>query len=428
MKASAGEGAAADKGVGSGKRVLMLLENAHYPQDTRPLREAQTLVAAGYRVAIICPRRGLRDGKPQRWRENLDGVEVYRYPAPYTTDGAVGFLVEYCWAMVAIGLWTLYYFLRHGFDIIHAHNPPDTLMLIAAPYKLLGKRFVFDHHDLMPEMYHARLNGGGSAWVRRALVFFERLTCRLADHIIVVNESYKAMDMERSGIPEGRITVVRNGPDVSRLTPVLPDAELRGRAELIIGYIGELGPQDGLDYLLRTVRHLVYDLGQTSVLCVLIGQGPVLPALKTMAAELGIEQHVWFTGWISWADVVRYLITADICVDPDPSNPFTDRSTMLKMMEYMALGKPIVAFDLPEHRVTAQEAAVYVRPNGELEMARQIVKLAGDPARREEMSRFGRLRAQSELAWPHQEGALLEAYAHLGSSRVRGGRLARARE
>jgi glycosyltransferase involved in cell wall biosynthesis len=394
----------------AGSRVLMLLENNPFQFDNRPKREARALAKAGYRVSVICPRP--LGGK---LHEVVDGVQLYQFPAPPDANGFLGYLWEYGYAMGVTFIISLFVFLREGFDIIHAHNPPDTFFLIAAFYKLFGKQFVYDHHDLAPEMYYARFRDGGNRLVYHTLVLLEKATCRLANHVIATNESYKAVEMERGRAPAERITIVRNGPDLERLQPVEPDHTLRQRANTILGYVGSMAPHDGVDYLLGALQHLIYDLDGRDVFCVIIGQGTMLPELKALARKLHIEEYVWFTGFISDKDLIRYLSTADICVDPDPSNPFTDRSTMTKMMEYMALGKPIVAFDLPEHQVTAQDAAVYARPNDELDFARQIATLMDDPERCERMGQIGRERIETELAWLYQEKHLLEAYEALNA-------------
>jgi glycosyltransferase involved in cell wall biosynthesis len=306
---------------------------------------------------------------------------------------------------------SLVIYLREGFDVIHAANPPDTFVLIAAFYKLLGVRFVYDHHDLSPEMYQARLNGRGSRFVYHALILFEKLSCRLADHVIATNQSYRTVEMQRGYVPEERITIVRNGPDLNRFQPTEPDTELRRKGKTIIGYAGIMGFQDGVDYLLRALQHLVYGLGRTDFFCVIIGGlGDARASLKVLATELGLDKYIWFTGWVSNDGYIRYLSTADICVDPDPSNPFNDRSTMIKILEYMALEKPIVAFNLPEHRYTAQEAALYVRPNDEIELARALAELMDDPPRRRAMGLFGRRRVETELAWCYSVQPLLDAY------------------
>ncbi len=386
----------------------MLLENHPYPQDGRVRREARSLARAGYRVTVVSPAS---QGQPKA--EIVDGVQVYRYPAPKERDGFIGYLLEYGYSMAATAAITLYVFLRRGFDVIHAHNPPDTFVLIAGWFKLLGKRFVFDHHDLSPEMYDAVFAGRAKPVVRRALLMFEKLTFRLADHVISTNESYREIAIRRGGVPALSVTVVRNGPDTDRVRPVDPDTGLRARAEFIFGYVGVMGFQDGVDYLIRALGHLVTEFGRTDFLCVIIGQGAAVPSLQALTSELGLDEHVWFTGRVSDEELLSYLSAADICVDPDPSNPFNDRSTMIKMTEYMAMAKPIVAFDLPEHRYTAGDAASYAAANDELDFARRLEELMSDPDRREAMGKSGRQRVESELAWPFQERRLLETYGRL---------------
>jgi glycosyltransferase involved in cell wall biosynthesis len=406
----------------AGKRVLMLLENNPYSQDIRVKREARALAGAGYMVTVICPRS--KKGKPFEIVE--PNIHLYQYPPPGGGGGVLSYLWEYSYSTLMMFLISLRVLLREGFDVIHAHNPPDTMWPIAAFYKLLGKRFVFDHHDLSPEMFFARFGNKSSKLLFTTLVLFEKLTCRLADHVIATNESYKRMEMERGGVPAERITIVRNGPDERFvLAPQAP--ELRQKATTILGYVGIMGPQDGLDYLLRSVQHLVYTLKRPDVFCVIIGKGDALPQLQAYAQELGLGQHVWFTGWVSDEDLLRYLSTADICLDPDPSNPFNDRCTMIKMMEYMALGKPIVAYDLPEHRVSAGEAAVYAQPNDELAFAQKIAELIDEPERRKQMGQIGRSRISARLAWAHQEKHLLAAYDTLTSAPGPAGRTASVR-
>jgi glycosyltransferase involved in cell wall biosynthesis len=250
--------------------------------------------------------------------------------------------------------------------------------------------------------------------VHLALLALEKLSLRCADHVIATNQSYRAMEMERGGVPPERITIVRNGPELNSRQMVEPDPGLRQKGKIIIGYVGIMGFQDGVDYLLRALHHLVHGVGRTDVFCVLIGGlGSAQPSLKQLTTQLGLDDYVWFTGWVSDADLLRYIASADICVDPDPSNPFNDRSTMIKMLEYMAQGRPIVAFDLPEHRFTAQAAALYVQPNDELEFARALAQLADDPARRRAMGVMGRQRIETELAWHYSAQSLVEAYRRL---------------
>ena len=394
-------------------RVLMLLENNAYPNDTRVRYEARALASAGYRVMVISPM-ATGHGK----YAVIDGVSAYRYRAAASSGGMLGFVREYAKALVATFLLTLKVAIRPGFDIIHAHNPPDMFVVIGAFYRLFGKRFVFDHHDLAPEMYRARFPEGPGI-VHRLLVLFERLTFRLSDLVISTNESYRRVAVERGGVPPERVAVVRNGPDLRRVNLVEPDPELRGRAEFILAYVGVMGVQDGIDYLLRALQHLRDELGRDNFFCVLMGKGDARLGLQDLAGSLGLDDHVWFAGHLPLNDLLPYLSAADICLDPDPSDGYNDHSTMIKMMEYMALSKPIVAFDLPEHRVTAGEAALYAIPNDELDYSRKIARLMDDPDLRARMGRVGRTRVEERLAWSHQELRLLEAYERLGRS-VRG--------
>lgn len=389
-----------------GNRILMLLENNPYPQDSRVRWEAAALVAAGYRVTVVAPAE-----KNQPARETVDGVDVWRYPAPPAAKGFLGYLWEYAYSTAAALAISVRIFRREGFDVVHAHNPPDTFVFIAALYKLLGKRFVYDHHDLSPEMYYARFPGRGSRLVYAALVALEQLSCRLADHVIATNESYKRMEMERGGVAEHRITVVRNWTSLHLAPPVAPDRELKQMNKTIIGFVGVMGYQDGVEHLLRALHHLVHGLGRTDFYSVLIGAGDAWNSLRELARRLALDDYVRFTGFVPDEEMLRYLNAADICVDPDPRNPFTDRSTMIKMMEYMALGKPIVAFDLAEHRVTAGAAAVYAPANDERAFARALVRLMDDPERRAAMGAAGRRRLKEVLAGDRIVPRLLGAFS-----------------
>jgi glycosyltransferase involved in cell wall biosynthesis len=412
MKASAG-------------RVLMLVEN-EFPSDTRVRNEAATLVANGYRVSVI----SLRSAE-EPWREVVDGVAVYRVPRltvfsklprrSLSGFGRVaqklrtvfGYVTEYCYFTSACLALSVYVLLTEGFDVIHAHNPPDTLVLVTGVHKLLGRKVVFDHHDLCPELYLSRYRTNVEGIITRGLRFFEKLSVKCADVVIATNESYKAINIERNGASPESVFVVRNGPDARRVRLTEPDQRLRSLNKKILVYVGAMNPQDGLDYLLRSLAHLVHVLGRTDFYCVLIGSGDSLDELRDEAKRLNIAEYVLFTGYVPDADMIRYLSTADICLDPNPSSPLNDVSTWIKVMEYMALGKPIVSFDLKETRVSAREAAVYVEPNSEKAFARAIAELMDDPDRRRQMGAFGKRRVQEALSWQVSSANLLKAYAHL---------------
>jgi len=411
MKASAG-------------RVLMLVENC-FPRDTRVRNEAYTLAENGFRVTVI----GLRDpGEPAR--EVVNGVTVYRIArltvfrkvpqTPKSLFGSLlnklrivtGYCAEYAYFTVGCLALSFYVAVREGFDVIHAHNPPDTLFVIAAIHKLFGKKFVFDHHDLSPELYQSRYKVADGV-VLRGLGILEYLSLKMADVVIATNESYRAIEIARGGVDPKRVFIVRNGPNLGRVRLVEPDQALKNKGRTILGYLGAMNPQDGVDYLLRALGYLARDLGRTDFYCVVIGDGDSLGDLKSLAIDLGIADRVWFTGWIPDEDLLRYVSTVDICLDPNPSSPLNDVSTWIKVMEYMALSKPVVSFGLKETRITAADAAVYATPNDEAEFARAIARLMDDPAERVRMGEIGRARIQNQLGWHVTSENLVSAYARL---------------
>ena len=391
-------------------RVLMLLGNCPYPRDNRVRREATGLVGAGYRVAVIAPALS---GEPLR--ESVDGVEVFRYPNLVRGASGATYLLEYAYRTGASLVLSTRASLGTRTEVVHAHNPPDTFVLIGLLFKVLGRRFVYDHHDLAPELFMSRFPGNGPAHslAYRALALLERSSCRLADAVITTNESYRRVEIERSGIRPDKITVVRNGPGPEKLILEDADPALRERAPFVLGFIGVMGYADGVDYLLRAVHNLVYELGRDDVYCVLVGEGDARADLQQLATSLDIDRYVEFPGRLSDEDARRVLCSADVCVVPDPSNTFNDLSTMTKMMDYMALGRPIVAFDLPEHRRTAGDAAVYVAGNDELELARAISALLDDPERRRQLGALARTRVEEHLVWEHSLRHLLGVYRGL---------------
>jgi glycosyltransferase involved in cell wall biosynthesis len=405
-------------------RILMLVEN-NYPQDTRVRNEASLLASAGYQVRVICLR------KPNQPRvETVGNVRVYRLPrlelfqkTPPANPGMLetvflkiksflGYLVEYLYFTTACFFVAAYIFIRHGFDAIHAHNPPDTLFLVALPFKLVGKKFVFDHHDLCPELYLSRYRARPGL-LTKMLGIAEWFSLKLADITIATNESYKQTQIRRGKRAPETIFVVRNGPDKLRLTQAVPSPRLRSKNRCILVYIGSLNPQDGVDYLLRSLHHLLHTLKRDDFYCVIMGSGDSLEDLRSLARELRLDQHVELTGFVSEEDLHANLAAADICVDPDPSSPLNDVSTWIKIMEYMACSKPIVTFDLTETRHSAQSAAVYVPPNDELKFAEAIIKLMDAPALRKELGDFGRKRVENELQWSVVGRELLAAYRFL---------------
>jgi glycosyltransferase involved in cell wall biosynthesis len=390
------------------RRIVMLLPNNPYPQDERVHREAECLVEDGYHVTVVCPR-----SRGQSRYEIVDGVAVRRFWLPVEGSGPLSYLTEYATVTLASLLICLGLLLRRRLDVVHVHNPPDTLVLVAGLVKLFGKQFVFDHHDLAPELYEARFGSRARPVVYRTLCALENRCCRWADHVITTNESYRRLEQARDGISADRITVVRNGSPLEEFEAARADDSVRDGAEILVCYAGAMGPQDGVDYLVRAMGYLVTDLGRRDIRCHLLGDGDAAPSARALVHELGLDRYVRFTGWLVDSEYLSHLAAADIGVEPAPSNPYNDRSTTIKILEYMALGKPVVAFDLPEHRVSADGAAIYVAPNDENAMAKAIATLADQPEQRARMSEIGRQRTREQLSWAHSAPNLLRVYRSL---------------
>jgi glycosyltransferase involved in cell wall biosynthesis len=392
------------------QRVLMLVENLPSPFDRRVWQEACTLRDAGYVVSIICPT-----GKGcEKKFEAIDGIHIWRYDLPFEASGAAGYAIEYAVALARTWLLSLRVLFGRGFDVIHACNPPDLLFLVAAPFKLLGKKFLFDHHDLGPELYEAKFRRRD--FFHRLLVELEYWTFRAADVSIATNESYRRIAIGRGRMPKERVFVVRSGPSLERMRILPPDERLKRGRRYLVGYVGVMARQEGIDLLLRAVQNIVLDFGRTDIHFGLVGGGPALAEMKELARELGVADFVTFTGRVPDGELLAMLNTADVCVNPDVANEMNDKSTMNKIMEYMALGKPIVQFDLTEGRYSAQDASFYARRNDPFDLAEKLVRLLDDPARRAQMGETGRRRVERELAWPHEAPRLLAAYEALWSA------------
>lgn len=392
------------------KRVLIIVENLPCPFDRRVWQEATALRGAGYQVSIICP---VGKGYEKKY-EVIDGIPIYRHKLPFEADGALGYAFEYSSALFWEFILAWKVLRKHGFDAIHACNPPDTIFFIGCFFKLFGKKFIFDHHDINPELYEAKF--GKRDFFYKLLLVLERWTFRMADISIATNESYRKIAIERGRMGPERVFVVRSGPSLDRLKILPPVPELKYGRKYLVGYVGVMGKQEGIDYLLRAVHVLVYDKGRTDIHFGLVGGGTELQVMKSYAKELGVEDFITFTGRVSDKEMLAMLNTADVCVNPDVANEMNEKSTMNKIMEYMALGKPIVQFDLAEGRYSAQEASLYAKPNDEVDLAEKLLELIDNPELRDCMGRFGRERVVKELAWQYEAPKLLKAYEVLFSS------------
>jgi glycosyltransferase involved in cell wall biosynthesis len=384
-------------------RVLILVENEPLPSDRHVWNQCRALVLAGYEVVAICPRGEKRDREPF---VELEGVAIHRYRARPAGDGAAGYLCEY-----GVALWQMARLARsvageRGFDLVHACSPPDFLLLAALPLRRRGARFVFDHHDLTPELYLTRF---GPGVMHRVTLLAERMAFRMADVVLSMNESYRRIAIERGRREPADVRVVRTGPDLSRFRPTEPDPSLkRGKAHLL-SYVGVMGAQDGVHQALRALTWLRER--RTDWHAIFMGDGDVLDEMRELAGTLGLTDCVEFSGWVEHDYVTRVLSSSDVCLAPDPKSPLNDVSSMVKISEYMAIGRPIVSYDLSESRFAAGEAAIYAAANDEVAFGRCVDELLDDPERRARMSAIGRERAERLLAWEHQERALLDAYA-----------------
>jgi glycosyltransferase involved in cell wall biosynthesis len=386
------------------KRVLIIVENQTVPFDPRVWREACSLHEHGYEVTVLCPRRkGFTKGY-----EILDGVRIYRHPSPAEGSTPWGYLWEYGWALLWEFAYALWIYLRHGFDVIEGCNPPDNIFLVALPFKLLGVKYIFDHHDANPELYVSKYGKQGGLY--KVLVMLERLTYRFSDVVMVTNMSYRDLAVKRGNLDPQNVFVVRNGPRKEKFKPVPPNPAWKNGKQYMVGYVGNMSVQDGLDILLDVAEHIKKS-GRLDIFFTCVGGGTELNKLKKMVEERGLRDTVYFTGRVSDQELLEVLSTADVCVNPDRPSEMNDISTMIKIMEYMALGKPIVQFESKEGKFSAQEASLYAsKEEGVADFAAKIIWLLDRPEERNRMKELGRKRIEEQLAWDYSVPQLLAAY------------------
>ncbi|MBO6791590.1 MAG: glycosyltransferase family 4 protein [Dinoroseobacter sp.] len=390
-----------------GRRILIIVENLPVPFDRRVWLEAQTLNAAGAEVSIICPAT---KEHPER-RETLDGIHIYRHPLNDEGTGKISYIKEYATALFwqTVLAWRI--FLTQGFDTVHGCNPPDLVFLIAAQFRLFGPKYIFDHHDIVPEFYVAKFGKRGFFW--RMLKISERLNFWMASTVISTNESYKAIAIQRGGKRAEDVFVVRSGPDLSRMRRVPANPDWKRGKRFHIGYVGVMAEGEGIDLLLESAQHLIHDRGPDEVQFTLVGGGPALAHFKALCSEMGLDDNVEFTGRAPDADLLEVLSTADICVNPDRVNEMNDKSTMNKILEYMAMKQPIVQYDVTEGRHSAEDASLYAKPNDAEDFAAKIAQLLDAPEQRETMGGYGHQRLTRDLHWGHSIEPLIAAYKHV---------------
>jgi len=388
-----------------GSRALILVEDLPVPFDRRVWTESKTLRDAGWRVTVISPKG---EGA-SRWHEKIDGIEVFRYPLPTTAAGLISHLAEYAVAIPATLILALLAWRGRRFDVVHACNPPDFFFPIGWLFQRLGAAFIFDQHDLSPEVYLAQ-GGRRGGTVHRFLLWCERLTYRTANAVIATNETYRRFALERGGVDPERVFVVRSSPDPARIHRVEPDPSLRDGRRHLVAYLGTMGPQDGVDLFVEAARH-VAAARPGQVRFIAMGGGPMLEELREQVRREGLADDVTFTGRVPDELVRRVLSTTDVAISPDPANDFNEYCTMNKTLEYMAVGVPVVAFDLEETRVSAADAAAYATPNDPAGLAELTMELLDDPQRRAAMGELGRTRVAGKLSWTNSAANLLAAYA-----------------
>jgi glycosyltransferase involved in cell wall biosynthesis len=393
------------KGV---RKILIVVENLSVPFDRRVWRECQALQEAGYQVSTISP---MGDDVDTKKHEVIQGVSIFRYPIWQADGSFLSYLLEYGVAAL-MSFWLMWVVLfRVGFEVVQICNPPDILILIALPFKLLGKKIIFDQHDLSPEIYQVQKGKSRkNDLVVRALLAFEKLTYVFSDVIMVVNESCKRIAVGRGSKGEQNVFVVRNGPSVQNLRDVQPNPALKNGCRYLLSYVGMMGPQEGIDLLLRAIRDLSTVHGRKDFYVRIMGGGTVLEPMKKYAVELGIKDLVTFTGSVDYPTVMEGIASADLCLCPDPKTPLSDKCSLVKAVEYMSLGRTFVAFDLEEVHLFAEGAAVFAQPNDEADFAAKINELLDNEALRYSMGQIGRERVIAKLTWEHSKQALYAAY------------------
>ncbi len=386
------------------RKVLIIVENLPVPFDSRVWKEAISLFKDGYKVTVLCPRgKGYTKG-----HEILENIRVYRHPMPSEGNTPLGYVWEYGCALFWEFLYVWWIFFRHGFHVIQGCNPPDDIFVVALPFKLFGVKYIFDHHDANPELYFSKYER--EDFFYKVQVWLEKLSYRFADVVMATNASYEDLAITRGGLAPEDVFIVRNGPDLETFKPVSSVAALKYGKPYLVGYVGTMSIQEGLDILLDVAQH-IKNSGRRDVHFTCVGGGPGLTSLRQLVMNKNLEDTVNFTGRIPDKDLLQVLSTADVCVNPDKPCQMNDISTMIKIMEYMALGKPIVQFDLKEGRFSAQEASLYANNGDQVaDFAAKILWLLDHPTERKKMGDFGRRRVEEELTWGYSVGSLLAAY------------------
>jgi len=390
--------------VGKNKHILIIVENLPVPFDRRVWREAKALHKNNYYVSVICPK-GIGYNNSYEKRE---GIHIYRHYLPEESESILGYLKEYLLALIGEWFLSIRIYLKKRFHVIQACNPPDNIFLIGIFFKLFGVKFVFDHHDLSPEQYVAKFNRRDLFY--KILLIIEKLTFKFANVSIATNNSYKKIAIYRGGMRPERVYIVRNGPELSKFKSTLEKNSLRYGKKFSIGYVGTMGKQEGIDFLLDAIDYILNVKNRRDIHLTCVGGGPALSYMRNLANEKNLSQYVDFPGRVSDENLLEILSTSDVCVNPDAPNELNDKSTMIKIMEYMALRKPIVQFDFNEGKYSAKESSLYAKKGDKKDFAEKIIYLLDNPELRKEMGDYGYIRIRDKLDWKYSIPNLLKAY------------------
>lgn len=391
----------------AGKKILIIVENLPLPFDRRVWQEAKALRDKGAEVFIICPRTKAYNKR----YEEINGIKIYRHKILKEAGGKWEYFIEYPTALISEFFLALWIYFKHGFDVIHACNPPDLICLVALPFKLLGKKFVFDHHDVNPELYKAKFNRKDIFY--KLVCLMEKLTFACADMSIATNNSYKKVAIDRGRMKPEEVFVVRSGPDLKRIRKKTVNNKYKNGREYLVGYVGVIGKQEGLNYLIDAVKYIIDDKSREDIQFICVGSGPDLGNIVDYCKEKGVSEYITFTGRLPDEDLMEILSSSDICVNPDEYNEMNDKSTMNKIMEYMALGTPIVQFDMTEGRFSAKGSSLYAKPNDAQDFAEKILELINNPEKRKKMGEKAIKRVKNKLVWEKEKQNLYEAYEFL---------------
>jgi glycosyltransferase involved in cell wall biosynthesis len=384
------------------KHILIIVENLPVPFDRRVWQEANTLKESGAMVSIICPKM---KGYTASY-EIINGIEIYRHSLLFDASDALGYLLEYGVALFweFFLSWKIYF--KKRFQVIHGCNPPDLIFLVALWFKILGVKYVFDHHDINPELYIAKFNNKG--FLYKMMILFERLSFATANFSIATNESYREIAIRRGKMAEDKIQVIRSGPKLDRLKLLPPDKQFLKGKKYLIGYVGVIGEQEGIDLLLESAKHIISI--RQDIQFAIVGDGTCFLKMKKLSTEMGINEYIDFYGRVPDDLLIAILNTADICVNPDKPTEMNNLSTMNKIMEYMALRKPVVQYDLKEGRFSAQEASLYAECGDTIDFSNKIIQLIDDPELRTKMGAFAYNRILNELSWDYEKEKLIKFY------------------